>query len=81
MIAGRFTSFEHDHAFAEQSDGSVLVSDDLRFTMPLGWFGDLVGRWILLPHIRGLMKRRFALLKHIAESGEWENYLPKKTLF
>ena len=81
MIAGRFASFEHDHKFVDQGDGTVLLWDELRFTMPFGWLGDLVGRWVLAPHIRGLMRRRFALLKHIAESREWKDYLPKDTLF
>jgi ligand-binding SRPBCC domain-containing protein len=81
MIAGRFAHFEHDHNFAEQADGSVLLWDELRFMMPLGWWGELMGRLVLVPHIRGLMKRRFALLKRIAEGEEWRQYLPKKTLF
>jgi ligand-binding SRPBCC domain-containing protein len=81
MIAGRFASFEHDHKFVDQGDGTVLLWDELRFTMPFGRLGDLVGRWVLAPHIRGLMRRRFALLKRIAESREWRDYLPKDTLF
>jgi len=76
MIAGRFRTFEHDHNFATQSDGSVLLWDELRFTMPFAWAGGLAGAWILVPHIRALMRRRFALLKRIAESEEWRTYLP-----
>jgi ligand-binding SRPBCC domain-containing protein len=76
MIAGRFRSFEHDHNFASLREGLVRLFDEIRFSMPWGWAGDLVGAGILLPHIRGLMRRRFALLKHIAESEEWRNYLP-----
>lgn len=76
MIAGRFRTFEHDHALDAQPDGRVRLRDDLRFTMRWGWMGDLLGRWVLTPHIRGLMRRRFALLKRIAESEEWRRYLP-----
>jgi ligand-binding SRPBCC domain-containing protein len=75
MIAGRFASFEHDHKFQDQGDGSVVLSDELRFTMPLGWAGNLVGAFALVPHIRALMKRRFKLLKRIAEGDEWKQYL------
>jgi ligand-binding SRPBCC domain-containing protein len=74
MIAGRFASFEHAHRFTEQGDGAVLLSDEVRFTMPLGWPGRLVGRWMLVPHIRGLLRRRFARLKRIAEGDEWRTY-------
>ncbi len=75
MIAGRFARFEHDHNFTLREDGGVLLSDELRFAMPWGLIGQIAGRLILLPHIRGLLKRRFALLKHIAETDEWRNYL------
>ncbi len=77
MIAGRFASFQHDHAFSEDLDGSVTLADELRFTMPLGWAGRLVGRFIMVPHIRGLMRRRFRLLKRIAETEAWRDYLPQ----
>jgi ligand-binding SRPBCC domain-containing protein len=76
MIAGRFASFEHDHSFTDRGDGTVLLWDVLRFTMRWGWAGELIGRSMLVPHIRKLMRRRFALLKRIAESEEWRRYLP-----
>ena len=75
MIAGRFASFQHDHSFMDSGKGTVLLRDELRFSMPFGWAGALVGRWIMVPHIRGLLRRRFALLKRIAESEEWREYL------
>lgn len=76
MIAGRFRSFEHDHSFIDRGNGDVLLSDELRFTMPLGWVGDLVGALVLASHIRGVMRRRFVLLKRLAETDEWRSYLP-----
>ena len=45
--------------------------------MPLGPLGWLVGRLIMVPHIRGLLRRRFRLLKRIAETDEWRSYLPQ----
>ena len=74
MIAGRFRSFEHKHHFEQKPEG-VLLYDEVRFTMPFGLPGWVVGRTILVPHIRGLMHRRFHLLKRIAEGGEWRQYL------
>ncbi len=78
MIAGRFASFKHDHAFSDRGDGSVLLRDEVRFTMPWGWAGDLVGQWVMARDIHGLMKRRFERLKQIAESEEWREYLPDR---
>jgi ligand-binding SRPBCC domain-containing protein len=74
MIAGRFRSFSHDHEFTEIG-GQVLLKDTIRFAMPLGIAGRMVGKHVMVPHIRGLLRRRFALLKRIAESEEWREYL------
>jgi ligand-binding SRPBCC domain-containing protein len=74
MIAGRFRSFEHDHRLSETPEGTLL-EDQVRFSMPLGAPGWLVGRVILVPHILGLMRRRFSLLKRLAETDEWRHYL------
>jgi ligand-binding SRPBCC domain-containing protein len=74
MIAGRFKSFCHDHEFTEIG-GQVLLKDRIRFAMPLGIAGKLVGKYVMVPHIQGLLRRRFALLKRIAESEEWREYL------
>jgi ligand-binding SRPBCC domain-containing protein len=75
MIAGRFKSFSHDHEFTEIG-GQVLLKDTVRFGMPYGLAGRLIGKYVLVPHIRGLMRRRFDLLKRIAESEEWRKYVP-----
>jgi ligand-binding SRPBCC domain-containing protein len=77
MIAGRFRAFEHDHSLTMQPSGRVMLADELRFTMHWGWLGDLLGYCLLAPHIRKLMRRRFSLLKQIAESAEWRTYLPQ----
>ena len=75
MLRGRFASFEHDHAFVDNGNGSVVLRDELRFTMPFGWPGWLVGRAVLVPHIRGLLRRRFELIKGLAEGDGWRQYL------
>jgi ligand-binding SRPBCC domain-containing protein len=74
MIAGRFHSFEHDHRLTETADGALL-NDEVRFSMKLIWGGSLAGRAIVAPHIRSLMHRRFHLLKRLAVTDEWRQYL------
>ena len=74
MGRGRFAAFQHDHRFSEV-EGGTLLEDELRFSMPLGWAGALVGKAVLVPHIRGLLRRRFALLKSLAEGEGWKKYL------
>jgi ligand-binding SRPBCC domain-containing protein len=78
MASGRFQTFSHDHKLTALGTQTFL-HDTVRFSMPFGLAGELVGRAILIPHIRGLLRRRFALLKRIAESPseEWRSYLPQ----
>ena len=74
MLEGRFKRFEHDHRFREV-DGGVLLEDEVRFAMPLGWPGRVVGHVVLAPHIRRLLRERFAMLKGIAEGEAWREYV------
>jgi len=76
MARGLFRTFQHDHEFTAIG-GQVLLKDTVRFSMPLGPAGRLVGKRILIPHFRGLIQRRFELLRRVAESEEWRNYLPE----
>ncbi|MDE3186021.1 MAG: hypothetical protein KGM96_00685 [Acidobacteriota bacterium] len=79
MIAGRFATFEHDHHFIDRG-GTVELRDEVRFIMPLGWPGALVGRWIMVPHIRGLMRRRFAHIQRLAEGDGWRAFIPENAV-
>jgi ligand-binding SRPBCC domain-containing protein len=71
---GRFASFQHDHHFTETPTGTRL-DDEVRFTLPFGFLGATVARLILIPHIEGLLSKRFALLKHLAETEAWRTIL------
>lgn len=75
MIAGRFAAFEHDHRFTEQGDGSVLLQDEVRLSMKWGAAGLMIGRTVVMPHIRKLIGERFALIKRLAEGQEWRRYV------
>ena len=75
MIAGRFAAFEHDHRFKVLNDGKVLLQDEVRFAMKWGLSGLMLGRAVLIPHIRRLVGERFALIKRLAEGEEWRRYV------
>jgi ligand-binding SRPBCC domain-containing protein len=76
MGKGMFKHFQHDHRF-EDIDGRTLMADVVRFSLPFGPAGKLVGKHILVPHVLGLMQNRFAMLKRIAEGPDWERYLDR----
>jgi ligand-binding SRPBCC domain-containing protein len=77
MVRGRFKRFQHDHRFTE-IDGRTLLVDKLRFSVPFGWLGKIVARYVIIPRISELLRRRMQLLKHTAEGTEWRRYLPEE---
>lgn len=79
MARGRFKRYQHDHYFYEMDDRTVL-NDKIRFTMPLGFLGRLVGQFVLVPYISRRLRRRLSLMKRVAENRkEWKKYLPEES--
>ena len=74
MARGMFKSFSHDHRFDEVG-GQTLMIDIVRFSLPLGPLGKIVCKTVIVPHVLDLLQRRFQLLKRLAESDEWEQYI------
>lgn len=74
MGQGRFKRFQHDHFFTEIG-GRTLLNDKVRFSLPLGWPMRPVGRTLVVPHVARLLRHRLELLKRVAESDEWKQYL------
>jgi ligand-binding SRPBCC domain-containing protein len=75
MTAGRFRSFEHDHRFRQQ-DGETVMKDELRFSAPFGVLGFLVESLVLRKYLTRFLLERNMLLKQVAESEVWREYLP-----
>lgn len=74
MLDGRFRFFAHEHRFHQRAEG-VLLEDEVRFTLPFGMPGALAGRFVMVPHVRKLVRERFAMLKKIAEGETWREYV------
>ncbi len=74
MGKGRFRFFQHDHHF-EWIDGHTVMWDVVRFSMPMGVVGRVVGRLVVVPHVMKLMLRRMELLKRVAEGDGWKEYV------
>ena len=51
------------------------LEDEVRFELPFGLPGRLVGRTVLVPHVRRLVRERFAMLKELAEGEAWRTYV------
>jgi ligand-binding SRPBCC domain-containing protein len=78
MGRGRFKRYQHDHYFYEMDERTVL-NDKIRFTMPLGFVGRLVGQFVLVPYLSRRLRKRLVLLRKVAQSRkEWQKYLPEE---
>jgi ligand-binding SRPBCC domain-containing protein len=75
MVRGFFRSFCHDHFFAEQ-EGLTQMQDVMEFEAPFKLVGTLMERLVLAGHLRDLLGKRNACIRRVAESDEWQRYLP-----
>lgn len=82
MQRGAFRSMQHDHHFRAlpSTDGPLTeMLDDFRFSAPLGPLGWLAERLVLRRYMQALLTERNAIIKQVAESDEWRQYLPHPT--
>jgi len=70
MVRGSFRRLDHDHYFepADSSGTQTLMRDVFDFTSPLGLFGVVADRLLLIRHFRALLIRRNQAIKETAES-------------
>jgi ligand-binding SRPBCC domain-containing protein len=75
MVRGAFAWMEHDHWF-DEVDGGTLLRDDFRFAAPLGPLGRIAETLVLRRYMTRFLEERNAVIKQVAESDEWREYLP-----
>ena len=75
MVAGAFKRMIHDHEFSRQGSGTLMI-DRFEFESPFGILGWLIDRIVLSSYMCMLLRRRNRVLKNLAESDEWQKYLP-----
>ena len=75
MGHGQFKFFQHDHNF-QWVDGQTFLWDIVRFSMPFGPVGKIVGKQVVVPHVMQLLTSRFHLIKRLAEGPDWERWIP-----
>lgn len=76
MIEGVFRTMTHEHSFRPLPSGETEMTDVFCFAAPLGVLGRLAEIVFLRRYMQALLRERNAVLKRIAESGEWQRYLP-----
>ncbi|HEY7769346.1 SRPBCC family protein [Longimicrobium sp.] len=75
MVRGAFASMVHDHHIDAAPDGGTMLRDELRFAAPLGILGRIAERLVLRRYMTRFLHTRNAVLKRVAESDEWRQFL------
>jgi ligand-binding SRPBCC domain-containing protein len=76
LVRGAFRRFDHDHFFSQQGEVTIL-RDVFDFQSPLGIFGRIADYLVLTRYLRYFLTTRNATIKEVAETDEWQRYLPK----
>jgi ligand-binding SRPBCC domain-containing protein len=76
MIQGIFRFMRHEHFFRSLSPNATEMKDVFYFAAPLPVLGWLAEAAFLRGYMQSLLRERNAVLKQIAESTEWQKYLP-----
>src|SRR5262249_51624641 len=75
MVEGAFRFMRHDHFFRALSSGQTEMKDVFCFAAPLPVLGRLAEIIYLRSYMRDLLHERIVVLKQIAESPDWPEYL------
>jgi ligand-binding SRPBCC domain-containing protein len=76
MVKGIFHSMEHDHHFRQLPSGQTEMRDTFLVAAPLPLLGRLAEILFLGDYMRKLLHERNVIIKRVAESPEWRQYLP-----
>jgi ligand-binding SRPBCC domain-containing protein len=74
MSEGPFKWMKHLHTFKTSNEKTVMT-DVFEYEVPYGLFGKIFDRYILKPHMTKLLEQRNRIIKEVAESGQWKNFI------
>ncbi len=76
MVKGIFRSMQADHYFRTLPSGATEMKDLFRVAAPLPVLGPLAEAVFLRRYMLALLRERNTVIKQIAESNDWQRYLP-----
>lgn len=77
MIQGTFRSMKHDHFFRSLPSGETEMKDVFCFAAPLPILGRIAELLVLRRYMQKLLHERNIVIKQIAESADWRQYVPQ----
>jgi ligand-binding SRPBCC domain-containing protein len=72
--AGDFKMMKHEHYFKSIENGTIMI-DQFHFETPKGFIGRLINKFYLENYMTQLLKERNKMIKEVAESNLWKQYL------
>jgi ligand-binding SRPBCC domain-containing protein len=75
MIEGAFRFMQHDHFFTSLAESRTEMMDGLVFAAPIPVLGRLAELLFLKRYMEAFLKRRNLILKQLAESDKWPDFL------
>jgi ligand-binding SRPBCC domain-containing protein len=72
--AGDFKMMKHEHYFKPIDNGTIMI-DQFHFETSRGFIGKLVSKLYLEKYLTQLLKERNKMIKEVAESNLWKQYL------
>jgi hypothetical protein len=76
MVKGIFRSMQADHLFRSLPSGATELRDIFAIAAPLPILGPIAEALFLRRYMIRLNRERNAVIKQLAESDDWQRYLP-----
>jgi len=74
QVKGDFVMMKHEHYFKAAENGTIMI-DQFQFESPKGSIGRIVNQLFLTKYMTRLLEERNAVIKKVAESNQWKQYL------
>jgi ligand-binding SRPBCC domain-containing protein len=77
MIEGAFKFMQHDHYFNPISENQTEMKDRFTFAAPLPVLGTIAEQLFLKHYMERFLRSRNAIVKQVAESDRWQDFIPQ----
>jgi ligand-binding SRPBCC domain-containing protein len=77
MIEGAFKFMQHDHFFTAITESQTEMKDRFTFAAPLSILGNIAEQLFLKRYMDRFLKQRNEILKQVAESERWQDFIPQ----
>ena len=74
QVKGDFKRMVHEHYFKPVNNGTLMI-DQVTYDLPFGVIGKLADKIYFEKYLKSLLAERNAVIKQIAESNQWKQYL------